>query len=287
MAMMIGLLAERQDGYAVIVIQPGDVPLEAIEVSAAYAPGVRVLCDASVRVSAGEMVAVLGPNGSGKSSLVKVLTGLLQPTRGRVQLFGQDLGLVSRRHVARRIAVVPQQVQVAFEFCVRDVVMMGRAPHQGPMLLASDADRGLVDEILQSTGLAELADRPVRELSGGEQMLVAIARALAQRPEILMLDEATAHLDIRHSVAVHALVRREIRDRNVACVAVLHDLNEAAQHADRVILLDRGRIRAQGSVADVMTYRALRETFGVDLYVGVNELDGTRYFVPMREVGPG
>ncbi|MBI5534997.1 MAG: ABC transporter ATP-binding protein [Deltaproteobacteria bacterium] len=258
-------------------------PLEAASVIAGY-PGHRpALIDVSLRLDRGAFTAILGPNGAGKSTLVKVLTGLIRPEKGSVLLFGQDLAATSRREVARRIAVVPQAVHVAFDFRVREVVMMGRAPRQGAMLVASEQDRALVAQVMERTDLVHLAERHVRELSGGEQMRVAIARALAQQPDILVLDESTAHLDLRHTVALHALVRREVRERGLVCVAVLHDLNEAAQNADHVVLLQNGRILSKGDVATVMTYRTLREAFGVELYVGVNELDGTRYFVPMRE----
>jgi iron complex transport system ATP-binding protein len=242
-----------------------------------------VVFDVTTCLKGGAVTVVLGPNGAGKSTLVKVLTGLIAPLQGRVLLHGRELSGISRREIARRIAVVPQTVHVAFDFRVREVVMMGRAPRQGALQLPSVQDRDVVEQVLQRTDLVRLADRNVRELSGGELMRVAIARALCQQPEILVLDEATAHLDITHRVALHALVRREVQERGLVCVAVLHDLNEAAQNADHVILLQEGRIVAQGDVAAVMTYRTLHQVFGVELYVGVNELDGTRYFIPMRE----
>lgn len=264
-------------------MSPENAVLEAQGLCAGY-PRARqpALCDVSLELHAGEFLAVLGPNGAGKSTLVKALTGLLAPSSGSVRLFGTELSRLSRQQVARHLAVVPQQVQVCFGFTVREVVLMGRAPHQGRLLIPSAHDHAVVDEVLARTDLDRLADRPVQGLSGGEQKRVAIARALAQQPSILVLDEATAHLDIQHTVELHALVRREVRDNRVACLAVMHDLNEAAQNASRVMLLDRGRVRAIGTVQDVMTYRLLRDTFGVDLYVGVNEIDGTRYFIPMR-----
>jgi iron complex transport system ATP-binding protein len=122
----------------------------------------------------------------------------------------------------------------------------------------------------------------VAELSGGEQKRVAIARALAQEAQVLILDEPGAHLDIRHSIEVHEVVRREVAERRLACVAVLHDLNAAAQYADRVALLNAGRLVAHGTVEEVMTYRRLKDVFEAELYVGVNELDGSRYFLPVR-----
>jgi iron complex transport system ATP-binding protein len=257
--------------------------LETIRICAQYGTSdENRLAEVTMNVLPGELVALVGPNGAGKTTLIRVLTGVLPATAGEVRLFGQPIAGLDRRQIARRIAVVPQHVQVAFGFTVREVVSMGRAPHQGSMLVSTGKDRAVVDAVLEKTGLEALAHRPVTGLSGGEQKRVAIARALAQEPDVLVLDEASAHLDIRHRVELLSLVRTEIRERNLACLSVMHDLSEVAQNADRVVILHDGRVRAQGSVQEVMTYRILRETFGVDLYVGVNELDGTRYFVPIR-----
>lgn len=160
--------------------------------------------------------------------------------------------------------------------------MMGRAPHQGAWMRPSDRDEEAVARALGACDLVALSGRPVAELSGGEQKRVAIARALAQEAQVLILDEPGAHLDIRHSIEVHEVVRREVAERRLACVAVLHDLNAAAQYADRVALLKAGRLVAQGTVEEVMTYRRLKDVFEAELYVGVNELDGSRYFLPVR-----
>ncbi len=261
-----------------------DMPaLEANRVSAQYGTSDKsAVVDVSIVVSAGELLAVIGPNGAGKTTLIRVLTGLLPASPGEVRVFGRPLHELDRREIARRVAVVPQHTHVAFGFTVREVVAMGRAPHQGSMLLSTKTDREIVDSVLERTHLSSLAHRPVSGLSGGEQKRVAVARALAQQPDVLVLDEAGAHLDIRHRIELLSLVRHEIRERNLACLSVMHDLSEVAQNADRVAILHEGRIRAQGTVEQVMTYRILRETFGVDLYVGVNELDGTRYFIPIR-----
>lgn len=241
------------------------------------------LRNASFQLYPGELLAVLGPNGAGKTTLVNTLTGLLPISSGSVHLFGSPLHSFPRRELAKRVAVVQQNVQLAFGFSVYEVVLMGRAPHQGALLSASENDHQIVSDALERTDLLHLANRTACELSGGEQKRVAIARAFAQQPQILILDEATAHLDVRHVVELHALVRRELRTHNIACLAIMHDLNEAAQNAHRILILKNGEVRAQGTIPEVMTYRILRDTFDVDLYVGVNELDQTRYFVPIRE----
>jgi iron complex transport system ATP-binding protein len=245
-----------------------------------------VIQDVTLDVQAGQLCVVLGPNGAGKSTLVKLISGALRPRLGRVTLGGEDLARLDRPAVARKVAVVPQAVEVAFGFSVREVVMMGRAPHQGAWMEASDADHAAVERAIEACELRDLVARPVAALSGGEQKRVAIARALAQEAPVLLLDEAGAHLDVRHSIAVHELVRRELVRRDLACVAVLHDLNAAARYADRVALLQAGRIVAEGTVPEVMTYRRLTDVFETELYVGVNELDDTRYFLPFRPRDP-
>ena len=255
--------------------------VELDRVSAGYG-GEDVLREVSLRVEGGQLCVILGPNGAGKSTLVRLLSGALPPRVGRVVLGGDDIAGLDRRAIARRVAVVPQSVEVALGFSVREVVAMGRAPHQGAWMSASAADDAAVDRAVEACELGALAGRPVAALSGGEQKRVAIARALAQEAPILLLDEAAAHLDVRHSIAVHELLRRELSRRDLACIAVLHDLNAAARYADRVALLKDGRLVAEGTVPEVMTYRRLRDVFETDLYVGVNELDDTRYFLPFR-----
>jgi len=152
---------------------------------------------------------------------------------------------------------------------------------------ASKRDEDATNRSIVACELSDLAERPVAELSGGEQQRVAIARALTQEAPILLLDEANAHLDVKHFIAVSELVRREVRDRSLACVMVLHDLNAAAQYADRIALFKAGKLVAHGTIEEVMTYRRLKEVFEAELYVGVNELDNARYFLPVRpQVGP-
>ncbi|MFT3773326.1 MAG: ABC transporter ATP-binding protein [Minicystis sp.] len=255
--------------------------VELVGVSAGYGEG-DILHEVSLAVEAGQLCVVLGPNGAGKSTLVKLISGALRPRAGKVAIAGEDLANLDRPAIARKVAVVPQAVEVAFGFSVREVVMMGRAPHQGAWMRATEADHDAVERAIEACELGDLAGRPVAALSGGEQKRVAIARALAQEAPVLLLDEAGAHLDVRHTIMVHELVRRELTRRDLACVAVLHDLNAAARYADRVALLQAGRVVAEGTVPQVMTYRRLTEVFETELYVGVNELDQTRYFLPFR-----
>jgi iron complex transport system ATP-binding protein len=174
---------------------------------------------------------------------------------------------------------------MAFAFSVEEVVAMGRAPHQGAWLRESDEDRAIVDDAIRRCDLEELRARPVRELSGGEQKRVAIARALAQKPSLLLLDEPAAMLDVAHQIALYDRVDEAVSG-GLACVSVVHDLNIAAQYAHHVVLLaSGGKIAAQGSVEDVMTWRRLRDVLSADLYCGQNEVTGHRFFLPMRGGG--
>jgi iron complex transport system ATP-binding protein len=227
-------------------------------------------------------MAILGPNGAGKTTLLRVLAGTLLPSSGDVRLFGEPLVGMDRRLVAQKLAVVAQSEEIAFGFSVHDVVMMGRAPHQGAWMRASEEDEAIVANVLERCDLLDHAKRSVRELSGGEQKRVMIARALAQRPRVLLLDEPAAFLDLRHQIALYDLLAEEVARDRLACVVVMHDLNIAAQYASRVVLAKEGKFVAIGGVDEVMTYARLRETFDLDLYAGKNELTNALFFLPMR-----
>ena len=271
------------------VDETGACAIELVDVSAAYSGGKPggpgggrdPLVGVGLAVRPGEFVCVLGPNGAGKSTLLRVMSGVLAPTNGSVRLLGKPMAAWDRRAIARKVAVVPQSSDVAFGYRVRDVVMMGRAPHQDAWMRASDADRAAVEDALARCDVKDLAMRRAGELSGGEQKRVAIARALAQGPELLLLDEPGAFLDVRHQVLLYDLLD-ELRAKGTACVVVMHDLNVAAQYATRVVLMKGGKVVAAGAVDEVMTYAKLRETFDADLYCGVNDLTGARFFLPMK-----
>lgn len=255
------------------------VAIEAERVTAGY--GEPVLREVGLRARAGELLAIVGANGAGKSTLLKVLAGTLLPTNGVVRVFGEPLSGLGRQQIARCLAVVPQETDVAFGFSVGDVVMMGRAPHQGGLLLPSAADRAAVARALEECDLAELSTRSVAELSGGERRRVTIARALAQEPRILLLDEPAAYLDIGHSLALFELIRRQTRQRDVAVVAVVHDLSQVARWADTVVLLKQGSLHAEGPVGDVLRADLLAEVLGAELVTGADPDTGLRYFLPV------
>jgi iron complex transport system ATP-binding protein len=252
-------------------------------VTVRYGEGDAALSSVSLEVALGEIVAVLGPNGAGKSTLLRAIAGTLPASSGSVRLGGEDVASLDRRTLARSVAFVTQSSDVAFGFSVRDVVMMGRAPHQGSWMSASAADEAAVDDAMRALDLEPFATRRVDAMSGGEQKRVAIARALAQSPRVLLLDEPGAFLDVRHALALYDLLSDLAEKKSMAIVVTMHDVNAAAQYASRVALLKSGKVVAIGTVDDVLTYRTLKETFDADLYCGVNDVNGARFFLPMRK----
>jgi iron complex transport system ATP-binding protein len=240
--------------------------LELESVSCSY-DGADALAGATLDVGPGELIAVAGPNGSGKTTLLRAAARALPPRAGRVLLDGRDLyGETSAASAARAIAVVPQEIAIDFEFLVEEVVLMGRHPHLGRFDVASHRDREVARSTMERTGTLDLAGRPVTELSGGERRRVLLARALAQEAKLLLLDEPTAHLDMRFQVETLRIVRSHVKAGGAA-VAVLHDLNLAAAVATRVVLLKAGRVVADGPVSKILDEALLKEVFGPDVLV--------------------
>lgn len=223
-----------------------------------------VLRGVSLEVEAGSLVCVLGANGSGKTTLLRAMAGTIAPRAGEVELDGRSLATMRREEIARRVAVVPQELPPVDGFTVREVVAMGRAPHQGRWLRSSSHDEDVVGRAMRRCSVDALADRPFDAVSGGERKRAMVAQAFAQEPAVLLLDEPSAFLDLRHAIEVFELLRAEA-ERGLAVVANVHDLAIAARWADRVVLLAGGEVVASGSVAEVMTPASLGEAYGVEL----------------------
>jgi iron complex transport system ATP-binding protein len=223
-----------------------------------------VLRGVDLAIGTGERVALIGPNGAGKSTLLRVATGLVRPAAGHVSLDGAALDRLDRRAVARRVAVVPQQATLPFATRVEEVVALGRLPHEDPLRGARPADRAAVAAAIERVGVGHLLGRDARELSLGERQLVLIALAVAQAAPVLVLDEPTVHLDLRHQVGtMELLVDLNERD-GTTVVGVLHDLGLASLFFPRLVLIDRGRVVADGTPGEVLTADRIREVFGVD-----------------------
>jgi iron complex transport system ATP-binding protein len=231
-------------------------------------------------IARGERLALIGPNGSGKTTLVKVLAGILSPARGRVLLDGRDVAALSERERARRVAVVAQTFVTPFAFTAREIVALGRTPHAKPFGRLGGGDRDVVEGALRDVEATALADRPFADLSGGEHQRVILAMALAQQPEVLVLDEPTTHLDLAHELRIFELVRELSSARGLTVVAVLHDVALAASHFDRVVTLQQGRVVADGPSREIVTTSLLARVF--DVAARVEWHDGVAAIVPRR-----
>jgi iron complex transport system ATP-binding protein len=228
-----------------------------------------LLYNVSLSIEAGEMVGLLGPNGSGKTTLLRLLSGVLQPQEGEVLLEGRDVRRWERRRLARRIAVVPQELHMPFAFTVEHMVSLGRTPFVRPFLGSLNRnDHLVVRDAMSATGVAALAERIFNELSGGERQRVMIAMALAQEPAALLLDEPTSHLDIKYQVETLELVQKLNRERGVTVVAAMHDLNLAARYFPRLILFQRAVV-ADAGPAQVLEPGLLGRVYGVNVQVGI------------------
>src|ERR1035437_2015297 len=243
---------------------PGRVEVDGVD---CYYLQTQALINAQRTVSPGEVIGLVGPNGSGKTTLIKAISGVLKPQVGIITLDDVDVYRIKPKRLAQQMAVVPQSTDMFFfDFTVEEVVLMGRNPHISFLGTESTHDFDAVQKALAMTDVARFADRKINELSGGEQQRVIIARALAQEPKILLLDEATSQLDIGIKIEIFDLVRR-LAASGIAVIAAIHDLNLAAQYCDRLLLLKRGEILADGTVEEVLTQEHIAEAFGVSALV--------------------
>ena len=215
----------------------------------------------TLQVAAGASTALLGPNGSGKSTLLRLLLGVLRPERGEAWFGGRRLAQWGRAAIAREIGVVPQGEEAVFPVTVRELVAMGRYPHLGPWRREREADRQAVERAMRRSDVLAFAGRPLSTLSGGEKQRARLARALAQEPAALALDEPTAALDISHEMAMFELLR-DLARAGTTVLLVTHNLNLAARYAGRLVLMDRGRVAAQGSPAEVLTRETVERVYG-------------------------
>jgi iron complex transport system ATP-binding protein len=266
----------------IAVSDTGTPQLDARDVSFAYdSRGPLVLDGVSLSVPRGAIVGLLGPNGSGKTTMLRMLSGTLAPTTGRVTLDGTQVTALPRRDLARRIAVVPQETHSAFDFTALEIVLMGRYPHLGAFELEGADDLAIARDALAATGTSAIESRRFATLSGGEKQRVVIASALAQASDVLLLDEPTASLDLGFQFDIAALLGGLNRDRGVTMVVSTHDLNLAATLCTELVLLKAGRVIANGTTRDVLTKTNIRALYGVDADVVDHPRAGHVTVVPL------
>lgn len=242
--------------------------------------GQTILRGVDLEVDEGDFIGLIGPNGSGKTTLLRAIGRVLKPIEGRIFLDGQDIYKTDHKAIAQVVATVPQETPITFGFAVREVVMMGRLPHLKRFAREQLHDIKVVEEAMERAGAAQLADRSIAELSGGEKQKVIIAQALAQEPRLLLLDEPTSHLDISHQLEILDLIKSLTR-QGLAVISVFHELNLAAQYSDRLVLLKDGLVRATGSPEEVLTTENLWAHFKVTAVIDRNIPTGRFLVIPI------
>ena len=239
------------------------------------------LKDVTLAIPPGSLTGLLGPNGSGKTTLLKLLCGVLRPTSGSVMLGDRPLASFTRRELARRVAIVPQETHPAFDYTVMEMVLMGRHPHLGTLELEGPQDFAIAREALNVTGTASMWNGNYMTLSGGEKQRVIIASGLAQAGELMLLDEPTSSLDLAYQVETSALLRRLNRERGTTLVVSTHDLNFAAGLCGRIVLLRDGRVLADGRPEETLTSDGIWRTYGIEADVRFHEAAGHVTVVPL------
>jgi iron complex transport system ATP-binding protein len=255
------------------------VKLEVKDVTFSYAQE-PTLENVSIEVVETEVLGVLGPNGAGKSTLLKCIDRILTPQKGRILLDGKDIQTMSRMDLAKKVGYIPQSASHVFSATVFDTVLMGRRPHLG--WRSSEKDTEVVLETLHLLHIEDFAMRDINELSGGQLQKVFIARALTQEPDLLLLDEPTSNLDVRHQLEVMHTIKSIVRKKGISAIMAIHDLNLAARYADTIVMMNGGSISSVGNPTSVLTQENIKQVYGVE--AEVNHKNGKLFVVPLRAV---
>jgi iron complex transport system ATP-binding protein len=244
-----------------------------------------VLRNVSLETKPKEMLGIIGPNGAGKSTLIRGITRFIQPISGQIFLDGSEISSISRQRLAQLVAVVPQNPALPEPFTALDIVLMGRTPHLGLLRYEGEKDLAIVKSVMEATKTFSLAERRVGDLSGGERQRLTIARALAQQPKIILMDEPTANLDINYQMETLDLARKLCQTEELIVLVTLHDLNLASQYCDRLMVLGKGTVYCQGTPGAVINAQTIRDVYGAKVYVyphPINKLP-TTLIVPDKD----
>ena len=240
-----------------------------------------VLKNLHFNIKKGMFLSIVGPNGSGKSTILKLLNNIYHPESSSILIEGRDIRKFKRKELARKIALVPQDTAIDFEFTVEEVVLMGRHPYKGRFERENGEDHRMVEEAMELTNTLYLKDRMITELSGGERQRVLIARAIAQDPAIILLDEPTAHLDINHQIEILNLLKKLNKERGMTIVLVIHDINLGVRYSDEIIMLNQGKIIGRGKPENVITKENIREAYDLKVEIDKNKHTDKIYLTPV------
>ncbi len=240
----------------------------------------EVLNNINISVSDGEFIAVIGPNGAGKSTLIKIIDGIIRPECDSIFLNDRSIVEIPRKELAGSIAYLPQESKFTFTYTVREVVLMGRFPYLEAGWAYLPEDLRVVKSVMEMMEISHFSQRNFNELSGGEKQRVLIASALAQEPRIILLDEPTTALDLRHQISIFEILKKLRKEQNITIIVVTHDINLAAQFCERIILMKSGQVIRDGVPENVLKFQVLQETFGVKVYIDINPLTNSLYILP-------
>lgn len=240
-----------------------------------------ILDNISFSIECGTFFSIIGPNGSGKTTLLKNLSYVLSPESGTIEINGRDLRSYRKRELARNISFVSQNTSVDFEFTVMDVVLMGRAPYLKPFESETAEDVEIASECMKLTGVFDLRDKKITEISGGERQRVQIACALAQQTGILLLDEPVSNLDIQYQVSILGMLKNLSKEKTMTVVTVLHDLNLAAEYSDKIMLMKDGRVLKSGTPSEVLNEQNIKEAYKTSVYITQNPISGKPHIIPI------
>ncbi len=253
--------------------------LKLADVSGGYHPGEPIVRDISLNIEGGDFIGIIGPNGCGKTTLLRLMSRALIPSCGTMMLDGQELTKMPLKEFCRKVAFVPQDTTVNFSFTVFDIVLLGRTPHIKRLHFETKKDITIVDTALQQTQTIHLRQQSINEISSGERQRVFIAKALAQEPILLFLDEPTSHLDIGHQTQILELLRQLNSEKKITVVMILHDLNLASEYCNRIVLMDAGRIFKEGTPEEILTYENIESVYKTVVLVKKNPLNGKPYTI--------